>query len=43
MDNGAIVETGKIDDVFNTPRHPATEKLVAAEKSDHIVRNRPII
>jgi ABC-type glutathione transport system ATPase component len=39
MDEGEIVETGMISDVFRFPKSPVTQKLIAAEKTGRPSRN----
>lgn len=41
MQKGQIVETGLADDFFNAPKHPYTQKLLAALPSIHHVGNKP--
>jgi peptide/nickel transport system ATP-binding protein len=40
MQKGKIVETGLTDDFFNAPKHPYTQKLLAALPSIHHVGNK---
>jgi len=46
MKDGEIVETGRTDEIFTNPRHPYTQKLLAAESTgrpDPVEPDAPVI
>lgn len=43
MENGRIIESGTIEEIFSHPKHAATKNLILAEKSDRFDDHRPIV
>ncbi|TDV20848.1 ABC transporter ATP-binding protein [Paraburkholderia caballeronis] len=42
MERGRLVETGTIEQIFNAPQHPYTQRLIASRPERHVVPVLPI-